>query len=140
MTIRKAKSIIEHYPLNDSVIIKRVTTHSAFAINNSRTDEQLFDKSKDISFKYFEVVAYGELTNTIEIGDKVYIDPSTLISEVNVNDPEYSLDKYRSIIALNPDYIKSSQSCEIHKYFRISFHAIYSIVGSDRFKDSIKLE
>jgi hypothetical protein len=121
---REAKTIINHLPLNDSVIIKRVTEHSVIELNGSPTEDVLL-KRETTNFKYLEVVAYGNQTHTIEIGDKVFIDFTTSLQEVKVNDNPKSFSKLRDIVK-DKDVIKNVDKVEMWGYYRISFYAIYS--------------
>lgn len=130
---RQAKTSINHYPLGDTVIIKRVTEHSIIAFNTVKTEDQLLYRSSDL--KYMEVVAYGKDTHTIEIGDKIQIDFSTLLQEVKIDNNDKSFSKIKeklNSLNLGINDIKNTDNIEVHSYFRISFFAIYSIIDMKR--------
>ena len=132
---REPKTIISHYPLADSVLLKRITLHSAISIRGSRTEEQLF--KDDLDLKCLTVVGYGAITNTVKIGDNVAIDFGSVLQEIKTLDkdnPNSFNNVRKSLLDVVESDIKNSDKFEIHKYYRISMYGIHSIVDADRFK------
>lgn len=129
MNERKAQTIINHYPLGDSVIVKRITKHSKVALIGSKTEEQLMGKDPDLVS--LTIVAYGDQTHTIEIGDEVSIDVSSMLQEVKVSNNDHTFsDAKKSTLSIED--VKNIDNIEIYKYYRISFYAIHSIIDMSR--------
>jgi hypothetical protein len=125
MKDREPKTIVNRIPIGDSIILKRTTRHSGIAIIGTKTEEQLF--GKDPELVSLEVVAYGNLTYTIEIGDKVDIDFTSSLQEVKI----YTKRNYDIIKKqlLNPDVkLTNADTFEIDKYYRVSMYSIYAII------------
>lgn len=135
----RAKSSINHLPIGDSVIIKRITKHSVIEINGSK-DEQDLIRRANTEFIKFEVAAYGEATHTIEIGDSIQFDFNALLSEVRVKDNPKSFTKIKELLkdsditkvimqSETPNMlIDDIGKFEMWSYFRLSFYNIYSII------------
>jgi len=152
--MREAKTIISHYPLRDTVIIKQVTKHSGFAINGAK-DKQSLMSSKDTKLDHFEVVAYGNQSEDVEIGDYIGYQSGAMIDEIKVEENTKDFNNIKSLLkdSFNTKPILNSSGqlistkdttkdlastiFEIHSYFQLSYHSISRIINAERYKLSI---
>lgn len=137
-TSRLGKTSINHVCLRDNVILKRVTEHSVIAIRSARKEEDLV--KNDAELKALIVVAYGPDTKHIEIGNNVTVNFSSGLQEVKVlNNYNDFLDVRKAIMDIKVDDIKNADTVEIHKYYKLSFYNIDTIVLDYNMSEPTKL-
>lgn len=131
MEVRKANSNINHYCLNNNVIVKRISKHSGVTIRSAKNEEALI--SVDPGLVGFEVVAYGSGTTDIELGDIVYINMTSLFSEVKVKDNNKSFSELKKLVMdKGTAEITNKEEFELNNYFMIDFYNIRSIIDKVR--------
>lgn len=133
--MKEGKSLINHYPRRDNVILKRTIKTSLTAINGAK-DIQSIIESKDARLISLEVVAIGNQVEDLELNDIVTISYGAVIQEIAVEGNDKDFDSIRKYVRSYSKDLTPTDEFDIVNYFKISEFGVDTIINRKR--DSIE--